>query len=112
MAAGAGFGLHLLVRLSPVPTMVISYAMGACRARQLPYLFAAAVAVIPQILWVHSGTAATLASDSSTTTAQWVSIALAITGGLLVAVIVPREALKRIRENHPSEQTTLGTTPG
>ncbi|KAA1260802.1 SNARE associated Golgi protein [Rubripirellula obstinata] len=106
MAAEAGFASHLLVRLSPVPTMVISYAMGSCRARQKPYLAAAAVAVIPQILWVHSGTAAALASDSSTTVAQWISIAIAIVGGILVSVIVPKQAMRRIRENqtrHPTQ---------
>ena len=34
MAAEAGFFSHLLVRLSPVPTMAISYLMGACGARR------------------------------------------------------------------------------
>ena len=114
MAAEAGFASHLLIRLSPIPTMVISYAMGSFQARQKPYLAAAAVAVIPQILWVHSGTAATLAGDTSTTTAQWISIAIAVIGGILVAVIIPREAMRRIRESRtqtvivkPIEATSL-----
>lgn len=99
MAADAGFKSHLLVRLTPVPTMVISYAMGSCRARQKPYLAAAAFAVIPQILWVHSGTAAVLSNDTNATAAQWISIMIAILGGTLVAILVPREAMRRIREN-------------
>jgi uncharacterized membrane protein YdjX (TVP38/TMEM64 family) len=110
MAAEAGFGAHLLVRLLPVPTTVISYGMGAAQARLRPYLIAAAVAVIPQTLWVHSGTAATLVGETSTTTAQWVSIAMAIVGGLLIAVIIPQRVLRQIRQNQlrQSSNSTIG----
>lgn len=64
VAAEAGFRFHFLVRLTPIPTTLISYAMGASGSRVRPFLLAAAVAVIPQSLWVHGGTAATLAGDS------------------------------------------------
>ena len=111
MAAEAGFFSHLLVRLSPVPTMVISYLMGASNARRTPYLLAAAVAVIPQILWVHSGTAVELATKNSSeaTIAQWTGIVIAVTGGLLVAIFVPREALRRLKETR-SGQYDIATT--
>lgn len=109
MAADANFGAHLLIRLSPVPTMVISYLMGACRAKIAPYAWAAAVAMIPQMLWVHSGTVANLAGESTTSPARWVSVAVAVVGGVLVSVLIPREVARRwevarrLRETQPIE---------
>ena len=102
LTAEAGFGLHLLIRLSPVPTMVISYAMGAVGARWLPYLAAAAVAIIPQILWVHGGATAISIHDSQASTLRWISGGLSIVVAIAVTVIVPREAIRRLRSQTPS----------
>ncbi|WP_165440510.1 TVP38/TMEM64 family protein [Rubripirellula amarantea] len=103
MAADANFAGHLLLRLSPVPTMIISYTMGACHAKIVPYIVAAAVAMIPQILWVHSGTASHLIGDADASPEKWTSIALAVVGGLLVSVLIPREVLRRLRDSRTIE---------
>ena len=98
MAAESNFGEHLLIRLSPVPTMIVSYLMGACRARLAPYTWAVVVAMLPQILWVHSGTAATLAGNGTTTTARLVSIVIAFLVAVVLSLWIPQQALKRLRE--------------
>ena len=102
LTSEAGFGLHLLIRLSPVPTMVISYVMGAVGARWLPYLAAAAVAIIPQILWVHGGATATMIHNSETSALRWISGGLSIVMAIAVTVIVPREAMRRLRSQTSS----------
>jgi uncharacterized membrane protein YdjX (TVP38/TMEM64 family) len=102
LAAEAGFGLHLLIRLSPVPTMMISYAMGAVGARWLPYLAAAAVAIIPQILWVHGGATAITIQDPEASALRWLSGGLSILMAIAVAVIVPREAMRRLQSQTSS----------
>ncbi len=95
-AADAGFALHLMIRLSPVPTMIISYSIGAVGGRLRPYLAAAAVAVIPQMLWVHSGTAASLGHDQNPSTLRWISIGLSVMMAIAISVIVPRKAMQRL----------------
>lgn len=102
VAGGAGFGLHLLIRLSPVPTMVISYCMGAVGARRLPYLLAAAAAIVPQILWVHGGATATAIHGPDTSALRWISGGLSIAVAVFVTIILPREAMKRLEQRFPS----------
>tara|TARA_R110002049_G_scaffold50370_1_gene142942 strand:- start:31984 stop:32613 length:630 start_codon:yes stop_codon:yes gene_type:complete len=97
LARDAGFGFHLLIRLAPVPTMVISYMMGAGGAKLRPFVSAAAVAVIPQTLWVHSGSVTSLIHDQNATVAQWTGIALSLVAAIGISVLVPREVMRRIR---------------
>lgn len=97
LAEEAGFRFHLLVRLSPIPTMVISYAMGFYHARFFPYVAAAAVAVIPQVLWIHSGTIAGLSQSDTPVLTQWVSPIIATLAAVLVSVLIPREVMKKLR---------------
>jgi uncharacterized membrane protein YdjX (TVP38/TMEM64 family) len=104
LTAEAGFGLHLLIRLSPVPTMVISYVMGAVGARWLPYLAAAAVAIIPQVLWVHGGATATMIHNPQASALRFVSGGLSIVVAIAVTVIVPREAIRRLRSQASSSR--------
>ena len=101
LAAEAGFGLHLLIRLSPVPTMVISYCMGAVGARWLPYLSAAAAAIIPQILWVHSGATATMIHNPDATTLRWISGGLSMMVAIAVSMMIPRQAMRRLQSQTP-----------
>jgi uncharacterized membrane protein YdjX (TVP38/TMEM64 family) len=96
MAADAGFGFHFLARLLPVPATMISYLMGASGSRLSPFLWAAAFGVIPQLLWVHGGTAFTMIDDPSTTGLRWMGVAVSVLAGIAIAVIVPREAMQRI----------------
>lgn len=98
MAADGGFGFHFLVRLAPVPTMLISYSMGACGSRLRPFLMAAAVAVIPQALWVHSGTAASLIDAPSPSGLRWMGVAFSLAGAVAISVLLPRIAMKRLEE--------------
>lgn len=97
LAAEAGFCFHLLMRLSPVPTTLISYTMGASGSRLQPFLLAAAVAVIPQTLWVHGGTAATMINDAEVSGLRWLSTVVSVLAAGAVSVIVPKEAMKRIK---------------
>ena len=97
-AGDAGLGLHLLVRLCPIPTTVISYSMGAAGARLKPFLSAAFLAVAPQTLWVHSGAAATSAASSDGNLARWLGAVISLGVACMMSVVVPREALRRIRE--------------
>lgn len=96
LAADAGFGFHFLARLLPVPAAMISYLMGASGSRLGPFLCAAALGVFPQMVWVHSGTAITMIDDPSTTGLRWLGVAISVFAGIAIAVIVPREAMRRI----------------
>jgi uncharacterized membrane protein YdjX (TVP38/TMEM64 family) len=94
-ASEAGFCFHFLVRLTPIPTTLISYAMGASGSRIRPFLMAAAVAVIPQALWVHSGTAATLMHQPGAPALRWASIVVSVTAAIAISILIPRVAIRR-----------------
>lgn len=96
LAQDAGFGIHLLVRLAPVPTTIISYSMGAAGARFVPYVAAAAVAVVPQLLYVH---AAAMAVDSEQSLHfRWISSVLSLSVATLVSLALPPIAIRRLKE--------------
>ncbi len=99
LAADAGFHFQLLVRLTPIPTTLISYTMGASGSKLRPFLLAAAAAVIPQMLWVHGGTAATIIDDPGASGLRWVSIIVSVLAAIAMGVIVPREAMKRVLQS-------------
>jgi len=100
MAVDAGFGFHLLMRLSPVPTMMISYLMGASGARIKPYLAAAAVAVIPQTLWVHGGSAVSLVQNTEAAWWQWASVIVSVVTAVVLSLWIPRAAMIRMQQWH------------
>jgi uncharacterized membrane protein YdjX (TVP38/TMEM64 family) len=100
LAADAGFRFHLLVRLAPIPTTLISYIMGASGSKMRPFLCAAAVAVIPQMLWVQGGTVATMINDPSVSLLRWVSVIVSVLAAIAIAVIVPHQAMKRVRQRN------------
>lgn len=102
LAAEGGFRFHLLVRLAPIPTTLISYTMGASGSKLRPFLLAAAVAVIPQMLWVYGGTAATLIDEPSVSGLRWVSIVVSVFAAIAIGFLVPREAMKRVRQGNAS----------
>lgn len=111
VATDAGWLIHLLIRLSPLPTMLVSYSMGAIGARFRPYMLAAALAVIPQILWVHSGSEAVRAADAVDSTARWINLCLSLTFAVLVTIVIARQAQIQLaaniavrREEHPASQ--------
>lgn len=96
LAHDAGFGIHLLVRLAPIPTTVISYSMGAAGARFAPYVTAAAVAVLPQWLYVH---AAAMAADvEQSLHYRWISFVLSLSVATLVSLALPPIAIRRLKE--------------
>ncbi|MCA9137144.1 MAG: VTT domain-containing protein [Planctomycetales bacterium] len=96
MARDAGFGFHLLVRLSPIPTTLISYSMGAVQARLTPYTAAAAVAVLPQLLYVH---AASLAMDMDQSQRyRWISSVLSLAVAVIVSITLPNLAMQRLKQ--------------
>jgi uncharacterized membrane protein YdjX (TVP38/TMEM64 family) len=105
VARTAGFRFHFLIRLAPIPTTLISYAMGASGSRIRPFLLAAAVAVIPQSLWVHGGTAAMLIDDPSPNGLGWTSVIVSVLAAIAISIIVPRMAMTRI-ESMKNMQTS------
>ncbi|NND97910.1 MAG: VTT domain-containing protein [Pirellulaceae bacterium] len=98
LAAEAGLGFHLLIRCVPIPSMVISYSMGAASARLVPFLVAATLGVIPQLLWVHGGSLASLAPESAADPRHWAGPVVSIIAAIAFGYIVPREAVRRIRD--------------
>lgn len=112
VAKDAGWFVHLLFRLTPVPTMVISYLMGACQARVVPFVAAAAIAIGPQSLWVHSGTAVRLVDDTDASGLHWVGVVFSIVAAIAIGVVVPRLAIRRLRsqrDGFPVAKTTTQT---
>ena len=97
LAADAGFVFHLMVRLTPIPTTIISYTMGASGSRLLPFLLAAAVAVGPQLLWVQSGASAAIVADGSASTIHWISVITSFAAAILTSILVPKMALQQTK---------------
>ncbi len=97
LAAEAGFLFHLMVRLTPIPTTLISYTMGASGSRLRPFLWAAAVAVIPQLLWVQSGASAATIADGSASTIHWVTVISSVAAAVITSILVPRLALQQLK---------------
>lgn len=108
-AREAGFGFHFLIRMTPLPTTLISYAMGSAGSRIGPFLAAAAVAVVPQSLWVHSGSAGALLSEPDASALQWASVVVSIAAAIAISVFVPRVALQRIESTRSSQSVTCRT---
>lgn len=102
LAGDAGFTTHFLLRLSPVPTSVISYSMGAARARVRPFLAAAAVGSIPQWMWVWCGaaTANAMQADATEPTMAngWIGVVVSATAAIGLAGILPRLAAIQMRK--------------
>ncbi|MFG0262412.1 MAG: TVP38/TMEM64 family protein [Novipirellula sp. JB048] len=105
MAAEAHLGAHLLVRLSPIPTMVIGYSMGAFQAKLKPYLAAAMLAAFPQAAWVHSGSSAILLGTPDESDLTWLSSLVSIGVAVMMSVLVPREAIRRLRKRSDEPDT-------
>ncbi len=95
-AEDAGFGFHLLARMTPLPTTVISYSMGAFGARWRPFLAAAFVGAVPQWLWVHSGSATTRAVSTDAGLAQWVGAALSLSAAVGITLALPRIVIRAL----------------
>ncbi len=97
VAADAGPGFHLLVRMTPIPTSVISYTMGASGSRVVPFLVGAAAAVIPQSLWVHGGTVLSVSvNEGNTSAVQWIGPVVSIAAAILVAALLPRLVAQQV----------------
>lgn len=101
----AGVGVHLLVRLAPIPTGVISYSMGIVGAKVGPFLIAAVLGLGPQFLYVHAASALLHAGEN----AFWqqltgaVSLTIAVAASLLLPPVAI-EQLKQIRSTVTSER--------
>lgn len=96
-SADAGFGVHLLLRLSPLPTTVVSYSMGASGARFRPFIAAALIGAAPQWLWVHSGAATASAGAAPDSTTRWVVAAMSMSAALVISLLVSRTARRWIK---------------
>ena len=93
----AGFAMHLLARLAPIPTTIISYTCGASAARIGPFLGAATVGVVPQWLWVYSAAGAgKLGQNPDHDTASYLSVAFSVTIALAISILIPQAARKKM----------------
>ncbi|MCM2370517.1 TVP38/TMEM64 family protein [Aporhodopirellula aestuarii] len=107
MARESGWGFHLAIRLTPIPTTIISYTMGAASARKMPYAGAAIAASIPQWLWVYCGAAA--ASDDQLGLAKIVGVGCTFAAAIVLSIWVPRRIVRAFaaesasRESDPPE---------
>ncbi len=107
----AGFGLHFLIRLAPIPTMLISYTMGAVGARFGPFLLAAIVGGVPQILWVHSGSVMSDVGAANQNLLRLISGIVALGVGITISVIVPKLVSSRIKmTSHQTDSEEMGDT--
>lgn len=97
-ARDAGVMFHLLTRLTPLPTTVISYTMGAAKARRMPYAIAALIGSIPQWLWVYCG--ATAASGEELSVAKIVGVTCSVVAAIVLSVWVPRLVLRSLATGH------------
>ena len=86
-----GWAMHFAVRLSPIPTMIISYLCGSLRCRVGPYLVAAVVASIPQWLWVAAAGAGVSAAAEGTWM-RWTMALIAILAAVGVSAWIARSA--------------------
>ena len=120
-AEDAGFGFHLLARMTPLPTTIVSYSMGAFGARWRPFLTAAFIGALPQWLWVHSGSAATRAVSSDAGVGQWIGVVISLSAAIGITLTLPRIAIRalqtsdpsaeRISHEHPRSETVPGSGP-
>ena len=97
LAAEAGYVTHTLIRLSPIPTMVIGYGMGALRAKLRPYLVGAFAAMIAQSMWIHVGATAI---QRDVTSLQWSYTLTTIAIALAVSVLLAGRAYIRLQQIH------------
>jgi hypothetical protein len=82
--------------------MVVSYGMGVLDARRVPYLAAAAVAVLPQMLWIHSGAAIASVGQAGFSWVTWFNALLSVGVAVAATIIVPREAMRRLEQSRDS----------
>ncbi len=93
----ASMRLHVLIRLTPIPTAFISYAMGASGCQLRPFLAGTALAVIPQSLWVHAGTAYQAMDQTSTNHAELLSLGTSVAAAITLSVWLPRIAKSKLQ---------------
>lgn len=103
MSAEAGYGPHLLLRFASIPSMLLNYFMGAVGARIAPFMTAAVLGILPQLLWVHGGAIASIDSDQIGA-GRWLSTLLSLIAALAVTVIVPGKVMNRIRQIHREKE--------
>jgi uncharacterized membrane protein YdjX (TVP38/TMEM64 family) len=100
LASEGGLGFHLLFRFAPIPSMIVNYSMGAANARMVPYLLGAAIGVLPQLLWVHGGTIATVdpVGDQNSLVSAWrpITAGVSILAAIAISVLIPKQVMRRI----------------
>ncbi len=95
--ANAGWTWHALVRLSPIPTMLISYSMGAIGARFSPYMLAAFLATFPQLLWVHSGMQASLVATDQPSSPTYLGLVVSLLVAVIATTLISQEAKRQLQ---------------
>jgi uncharacterized membrane protein YdjX (TVP38/TMEM64 family) len=96
VAASSRFMPLLLLRLSPVPTMLVSYGCGSLAVPMRPYLLASALAVVGQILWIRTGQVASdLAGSEAISVAGGLTLVVQIAASMGLAVYLARAARLR-----------------
>ena len=98
---------HFLVRLTPIPTAMISYIMGAAGSNWRPFLQGTALAVIPQSVWVRVGADYEKVDSASISSIKTFSFILSIIAAILTSIYVAKVARRELKSteviNHLSK---------
>ena len=108
IAKEANAQLHFLVRMTPIPTAFISYAMGSCGSRIKPFLVGTALAIVPQSLWINVGSKMDFYSSEEINSLKIWSLAISILFATITSGWISQLARKRILSvKVTSEKETL-----
>ena len=96
LASEGGLRFHLLFRFAPIPSMIVNYSMGAAKARFIPFWISALIGVLPQLLWVHSGTLASQNPAEDAATWRWATALLSLVAAIAISILIPRQVMRKI----------------
>ncbi|MEC8473865.1 MAG: VTT domain-containing protein [Planctomycetota bacterium] len=101
----ADLKMHVLIRLTPIPTSIISYVMGASGSQLKPFLIGSCLAVIPQSLWINVGANLNNLTASQMNVFKIGNFAVSLLCAVAVSIWITRRIRRELRD-HPSEKTS------
>lgn len=101
----ADLKMHVLIRLTPIPTSMISYVMGASGCKLKPFLIGSCLAVIPQSLWINVGANLNKLTSSQMNVFKIGSFFISLLCAVAVSIWITRRISQELHD-HPSEKTS------
>lgn len=89
--------MHFFIRLTPIPTAMISYIMGASGSRMRPFLRGTALAVLPQSLWVNVGASYDQVDSVTANSLKLWSLLVSLAAAVFVTIYVAKLAQRELR---------------